>query len=161
MIAWFEQTFFWVQVISAFVSLVLTVAIIYLIVHLDYFGDHRDYKWRVWRMAKSEKKHTLKQWQLILEKITHHNPEAWTEAFKSADAILNEVLKSAGYHGRTIDERLIGVAEENVSGATELKRVRKEVFGIIDNPMQVLEHAKAKEALRAYRHVFRQFGIIE
>lgn len=152
---------FWIKMISAVVSLILLVAVIRLIVVIDYFSDKRDYGVRILREETSEKKRSSKQWKEILSLVSTHKPEAWKDAVYKADEMIDEVLKAAGYLGTSLDERLMKVDVSQIPNIDEIRKVRKEFFLDIDDPLREVTLSETKALLRLYRDLLRGFGIIE
>jgi len=155
------ESLFWLKMASAFISLILLVAVIRLIILIDYFSDKRDYGWRIARGASAEKKRSSKQWKGILELVKKHTPLAWKEAVQKADAMVDEVLKAGGYAGNSIDERLMKIDASQIAHIDEIRRVRKEVFLKMEDEQGMLDLSETKKLLRLYRDVLRQFGMIE
>lgn len=155
------ESLFWFKIASAFISLILLVAIVRLIIVIDYFSDKRDYGWRVARGTLAEKKRSSRQWKQILELVKKHNPLAWKEALQKADEMVDEVLKAGGYSGSSIDERLMKIDASQISHIDEIRRVRKEVFLKMEDEQNALELSETKKLLRLYRDVLREFGMME
>lgn len=156
------ENFFWIKIISAAISLIFLIGIIWLAVRIDYFSGKRTYGLEVLQSSGNVyRKKTLKIWKEILKKVASSNPMLWKEAVKEADAILNEVLKVSGYRGKNIEERFLQVTSAQVSNIEELKLLRSQLMPLVMDENSFLELSRVKEILRSYRQAFRQFGMME
>ena len=161
LVNWFSQNFFWIQATSLTLSLILFVAIIYLVIKIDYFSDRREYGWEVMDIVNTYKKRTLRAWKKIIEKITSLDPKLWFEAVKEADVILDEVLKSSGYLGKSVEERLSKFSPSETFNMEALKEKRREFFSLFSEESVDVDVVKAKELLREYRSALQQFGMLD
>ena len=55
---WFLGNFIWFQIASILLSIVLVVAIIRLMMKIDYYSGKREYGWEIWKLEGLEKKKT-------------------------------------------------------------------------------------------------------
>lgn len=101
------------------------------------------------------------KWERVIAHLNSANAADWRLAIIEADVLLDELLKSAGYHGETLGERLKSVERSDfltIDNAWEAHRVRNQVAHQgADFP---LNEREAKRAIALYESVFKEFKII-
>lgn len=98
-------------------------------------------------------------WNRIEEKIKPGTESDYKLALIEADSLLDQLLKSIGYKGETLDDRLRQITPVNLSTLEELKTVHKVRNDIIRDPNYQLSVEKAKEFLSIYKKTFEELEI--
>jgi len=160
MLASFAPLFFWIRVVSAVVSFILLGGIVYLIMQIDYFSDRREYGWRIWRGKKGEKKRSLRKWKTILEDVASGDASRLTNAVLTAQGLVGETLRVAGYKGASFGELLHSVSETDVPCIVETRRMYKDISEYIEKKEE-LSRQDVKALLRLFREILRQFGVVD
>ncbi len=158
---WFVINFVWIQIASILISTLLIVAIVRLIIKIDYFSDRREYGREIWKIKELRNIKLKELWKTTLKMISQPNPEKWKAALIAVDDFFDDTLKAVGYLGSSEVERLSKVEKEKISNIDDLKKIHLEILQLRAEENSVLDHEKAKEYLRAYRQAFRQLGYME
>lgn len=95
-------------------------------------------------------------WNKIEEKMKSGVQSDYKLALIEADGLLDQILKSIGYEGENLDERLSKINPTNLSTLEEIKNVHKIRNDIIRDPNYQLTPEKAGEILSAYRKTFEE-----
>lgn len=101
------------------------------------------------------------RWERVISHINSANSADWRLAIIEADVMLDDLLKTLGYHGESLGERLRAVEKSDMltlDNAWEAHRVRNQVAHQgADYP---LSEREAKRAVALYESVFKEFKII-
>ncbi len=151
----------WIPIISVVVSFFLLYKIVSLAIKIDYFGDKRNYGWKIMKTAKYQKIKGIKIWNLILNYVSQPDPIKWKEAILKADNLMEDILRNSGYKGYDLSELLIQIDSSKISNIDEIKRIRFGIKEILRDEGALLDREKVKEFLREYRQAFRQFGLLD
>lgn len=100
-------------------------------------------------------------WERVIEHINSTNSSDWRLSIIEADVILDDVLKSKGYHGDSLGERLKSVDKSDMltlDAAWEAHKVRNQVAhqGADFN----LSERDAKHVIALYESVFKEAKVI-
>lgn len=95
-------------------------------------------------------------WKKIEEKMKSGVQSDYKLALIEADGLLDQILKSIGYEGDNLDERLTKINPTNLSTLEEIKNVHKIRNDIIRDPNYQLTPEKAEEILSVYRKTFEE-----
>jgi|GEM_PF-2318758 len=158
---WFVDNFFWIQIGSTILSIILLVAIVRLIIKVDYYADKREYGWEILKLGNLRQKKLTNLWQRTLKKVAKPNPEEWKRAVFEVDNFFDDSLKGSGYIGGSEEERMAKVGKDKISNIQELIAIHLEITALKAEENSVIEHEKVKEFLRAYRKAFRELGLLE
>lgn len=161
LVNWFVNNFFWIQLASIIISLVLIIAIVRLIIKIDYYSDKREYGLEIWQIKKLRHKKLKKLWKKVLASVVEPDPVKWKEVLIEVDNFFDDTLKEVGYLGESAKERLLKVEKEKISNIQEIIKIHEEIEKIKASDSLFLEHEKFKEYLRAYRQAFRQLGYLD
>jgi hypothetical protein len=101
------------------------------------------------------------KWQRVVSHVNSPNPNDWRMAIVEADIMLDEILKSAGYQGDSLGERLksVDVGDmQNLDAAWEAHKVRNLVAHQGSNYQ--LSERDAKRVIGLYKKVFEEYYYI-
>jgi nitrogen fixation-related uncharacterized protein len=96
----------------------------------------------------------------ILRHVDSNNPNDWKLAIIEADIILDDILKSRGYPGGSLGERLKSIGSGqlgSLNDAWEAHKVRNRIAH--DGADFVLTKRIAQETIQRYQRVFAEFGL--
>ena len=158
---WFAINFVWIQITSILISALLIVAIVRLIIKIDYYADKREYSREIWKIKELRHIKLKELWKATLKLISQPDPDKWKSAVIAVDNFFDDTLKAVGYLGSSEDERLSKIDKEKISNVDEIKKIHLEISQLKSEENSILDHEKAKEYLRAYRQAFRQLGYME
>jgi hypothetical protein len=145
-------------------SAVLVVGIIYAYIRYNQMGDLEtvlvETQEKLWDELYGSGA-SNNRWEEIEQHVTTDNPNDWKLAIIEADVMLEEMLRSAGYAGQTIGDKLKSASPNNfktLDDAWRAHRVRNNIaHGGADF---VLTKKLAQETIVQYKHVFQEFGIV-
>ncbi len=96
----------------------------------------------------------------VIEHIQSEQPNDWKLAIIEADIILDETLKSAGYGGASLGERLRSISPNQlrtIDEAWQAHKVRNQVAHA--GADFVLTKRLAEDTIKQYRRVFAELGV--
>lgn len=96
----------------------------------------------------------------VLKHIASDNPNDWKLSIIEADIILDELLKSAGYAGNSLGERLKSISVnqlQSIDDAWQAHKVRNQIAHAGSD--FVLTHKLAQDTIKQYRRVFHEMGM--
>lgn len=102
-----------------------------------------------------------KQWLAILENADLKPPQSYALAIIEADKFTDSILKSAGYPGEHMADRLEtlnGSEFTTLDGLWRAHRLRNELVHTSDFEVS---HQDTKHALRAYQKFLTELGVLE
>ena len=160
-VTWFVVNFVWFQIGSMILSALLIVAIIRLIIKIDYFSERREYGREIRHLADLRQRKLAQLWKFVLKRAAQPNPELWKKAIYEVDDFFDDTLKAQGYIGGSEEERMAKVNQEIVSNIKDIIRVHAEISRLRSDELSKPDHEKIKEYLREYRKAFRELGLLE
>ncbi|MDP3763119.1 MAG: hypothetical protein Q8Q92_00430 [bacterium] len=101
------------------------------------------------------------KWEKVLKYANSDNASDWRLAIIEADVMLEEFLRTAGYHGESVGEMLKSVDKNEFStldDAWEAHKMRNAVAHS-GQDFQLNEH-ETKRIIALFGKVFREFGVI-
>ena len=101
------------------------------------------------------------KWEKVLKYTNSGNASDWRLAIIEADVMLEELLRTAGYHGESVGEMLKSVDKNEFStieDAWEAHKIRNAIAHS-GQDFQLNGHA-TKHTIALFEKVFREFGII-
>ncbi len=99
--------------------------------------------------------------QDVFKHSASDSPNDWRLAIIEADIILDDTLKSKGYIGNSLGERLKSISPNqlaSIDDAWEAHKVRNRIAH--DGADFVLTKRIVDDTLARYQNVFREFGVI-
>lgn len=155
---WSVYTFF-----AYLICLILIALYIYATIRKEYYEGliERDLRnaERIWdETHRGAGK--VRQLDEIQNHIQSDNPNDWKLAIIEADIVLDQTLKSRGYAGNTLGERLRSITPSqlaSIDDAWDAHRVRNKIAH--EGPDFVLTKRIAEDTIARYMNVFREFGV--
>jgi hypothetical protein len=101
------------------------------------------------------------KWRIILKHINSYNPSDWKLAIIEADTILDGLVERSGFPGETLGERMKNADPgvfRTIKFAREAHFVRNRIAH--DGSSFVLSDRDAKQTIKKYEEVFREFDYI-
>lgn len=111
--------------------------------------------------AAAEESPINPKWEQIQMHLNSKNPSEWRVAIIEADIMLDDLLKSIGYHGDTVGDKLKAVEKSDfttVDAAWEAHKVRNAIAHQ-GADFQINER-EANRVIALFETVFREFKII-
>jgi len=120
--------------------------------------------WGDWKEAQREtpipRGKLISRWKDIQVQIESNNEADWRVAIIGADAVLDEMIKSIGYKGETMGERLKGIKPYQFPSIDDAWRVHKIRNFLAHDPTYRLSREVAKGTIDIYERIFRDLGAI-
>lgn len=157
---WQERVFYF-KVASVMISVVLLIAIIYLIILI-----RRDIEKSFEMIVKSvetptlPKKKITKQWEDILQKLEGDDESSYKMAVIEGDKLLDELLKRIGYKGADMSARLKQLTPAQTPNINELWQAHKVRNRIAHESNFRLTREIARRAVSAYQHAFEDLELL-
>ncbi len=102
-----------------------------------------------------------KRWEIVQKHMASENPAEWKLAVIEADSMLEAMVKKMGYGGSTLGESLKAVKKSDfltLDDAWKAHKVRN--FIAHQGSSFLLSKHQAKEVIRLYEKVFKEFEMI-
>ena len=153
------------QAISAFVSLLFIMGIIYVKFKI---GQMERAKKLETKIKQAEEKKVIRQaasenkkWKKVIEHVTSPNPSDWRLSILEADILLGELLTKMGYKGEGIGEQLKSVEPSDFTSLNEAWEAHKIRNSIAHEGSDfVLSQREAKRVIGLFEQVFKEFYFI-
>ena len=101
------------------------------------------------------------KWEQVQTHLNSKNPAEWRLAIIEADVMLDELLKTIGYHGETVGERLKAVEPSDfvtLEAAWEAHKVRNQIAH--QGSGFEINEREARRVISLFETVFREFQIL-
>lgn len=101
------------------------------------------------------------RWEHVKNLSRSDNPSDWRLAILEADVMLEELLKSSGYHGESVGEMLKSVEKSDfltIEDAWEAHRVRNRIAH--DGASYLLNEREVRHNVSLFENVFKEFKVI-
>lgn len=153
------------QVISAFISLVFVMGIIYAKFKLGQLKRSKNLEEKVKkaeeRKVENKAQNENRKWRKVIDHVSSENSSEWRLAIIEADILLGELLTKSGYKGEGIGEQLKSVEPSDfhtLNEAWEAHKVRNRIAH--DGSEHPLSQREAKRVVGLYEQVFKEFYFI-
>ncbi len=100
------------------------------------------------------------RWEEILRHVDSAKEAEWKFAIIEADKLVDDLLKSAGYLGDTMGERLMSIEKgqmANLDGLWEAHKIRNK---LVHDVNYFLRQAEARKAIQLYENILRELGAV-
>jgi len=153
------------QAISAFVSLIFIIGIMYASFRIGQLK--RDFKLKEKvdsakeKQIKKEEQTDNKKWKRVVEHVSSPNPSDWRLSVLEADILLSDALKERGYQGESVADMLKSASKDNfktLDEAWEAHKIRNSIAH--EGSEFVLSQREAKRVISLFEDVFREFYFI-
>lgn len=151
--------FYYLKILSAFVSVILLIDII-LLMSKRVRTDIRFALYGTPAMRFNKSKY-IPRWDAIQQRLLEGSIVGGKLAVVEADKMLDEALGKLGYAGKNTDEKIEKVKPGQLVGIDELREIHALHQHIIEDPTHDASLAEIKHAIDAYERVLRGAGMIE
>ncbi len=107
------------------------------------------------------KRRQLKAWKHVVSRMRTGDPSNWKLAILEADSVMDEVIKSSGYRGVSVDDRFKQVEPAVLSNSGELQEAHKIRNRVGQEPDFAISKEDALTILRVYKKSFQEFGLLD
>lgn len=158
--AFASHVFAWAQLISFIISGLFMWGIVYV-----YFKNAKlEKRPATPKRGPSEKfksKDVAKDlWFGILQRVQKDTPQDLAFAIIEADKLIDAILKSNGFSGETMAERMKRINPQQLTSIEHLWEAHKIRNDIVHTPGYVVTHELAKKVLRDYEKVLKELEAI-
>lgn len=101
-----------------------------------------------------------KKWERVVKHIESVNPNDWKIAIIEADAILDEMVDSMGYHGETLGEKLKAIEQSDFTTIKKAWEAHKVRNLIAHEASFQMDEREARRVVALYQSVFEEFRYI-
>ena len=102
----------------------------------------------------------VSKWEEIMRHFGSEKEAEWKFAIIEADKLVDDLLKSAGYSGDTMGERLTGIEKVqllSLDGLWEAHKIRNK---LAHDTNYFLRYAEARRAIQLYENTLRELGAV-
>ncbi len=100
------------------------------------------------------------RWQEILKHIESTNEGEWKFAVIEADKLVDDLLRSSGFPGETMGERLVNIDKSQLVSLDRLWEAHKTRNRLVHDANYFLRYAEAKKAVRLYEETLKELGAL-
>lgn len=163
----FPTFFFWLQVVSLFVSFLLVLGIIYSLMRINHIRAKEKERYEgavvAASMAAPVRQMPVRneRWEHVLKLAESDSETDWRLAIIEADIILDELVSRMQYPGETLGEKLKGVERSDfltIDNAWEAHKVRNEIAH--SGSGFVLSRRLVDKTINNFKLVFEEFHFI-
>lgn len=109
--------------------------------------------------AAMPKEKIVSHWKKVEEKMDSDNSSDWKIAIIEADSTLDELIKSLGYVGENMGDRMKRIKPGQFPYLDEAWRVHKVRNFLAHDPSYELRRDVAQRAIDIYKKIFKEFGM--
>lgn len=164
--SFFSAFFFWLQVVSLFVSLFLILGIIYSNIRITYIRKKEREALRTAEVPVSAAETdpvtiVNPRWEHVQSLIQSESEQDWRVAIMEADIMLNDMMTRMQYDGDTLGEKLKSVEKSDfntIDDAWQAHKIRNEIAH--KGNEYILSKRDVDRTVRLYQNVFEEFHFI-
>lgn len=155
-----QMLFFNLKIISIIISIIFSIAIIYLLIKINFFSIQKEnliqaiFK----KTTVLPKRKINKKW---LEILSHIKSKNYKLAIIECDNLLEYILKKMAIKGETMAERLSKINKAQISTIEELKEVHKIRNQLVHDIDYRVSEEIAKKAISIYEKSFKELELID
>lgn len=149
------------QFIGAIATIILFVVWIYLLLKLGVVKKRVENFREMTEVSPVPKRKLLGQWNKIAQRINTNDESQWKLAMIEADSILDELIKSLGYKGETMGERMMKIKPGQFPYLDDAWRVHKARNFIAHDPSYKMSKETVMRAIKIYELIFNEFNVLK
>ncbi len=150
------------RILFSIAAIILIIFIIYSLIRIsEVKTEHHEKMKKILTREPEVAAVTNEKWQKVQEHINSTNPNDWKLAIIDADSILDEMVKSLGYVGDNLGERLKQIQKSDfltLDDAWEAHKVRNKIAHEGSNFS--LDRRESGKVIDLYEKVFKEFKYI-
>ena len=150
-----------IKLVSFFLSLVFGFFLVILIIRINKLYKHTLKTTIDTLIPPAPAKGGLAaKWEEIITHINAPKEIEWKFAVIEADKLMDQVLKSGGYPGETIGERLVNTDKSRLATIDGLWEAHKLRNRIVHDTNLFLRYSEAKQAIELYQKSLEELGAL-
>lgn len=147
--------------VSIFISIVFSLGIIFVLFKITYL--HRKRIFHLVDLVVREEVPEIRKnkWDEIQKKIDSENISDWKMAIIEADSLIDEIVKSIGYKGEDLGERLKSIEPsdfDNLQNVWEAHKVRNRI--VHEGDKFIITKEEVKEVIEKYSKALKELKYI-
>ncbi|MEX0933120.1 MAG: hypothetical protein WDZ74_00055 [Candidatus Paceibacterota bacterium] len=162
----FTAFFFWLQVVSLFVSIFLILGIVYSTIRINHIRKKEKEALKEAEVpvsvAETEPVTIVNpRWEHVLSLVQSESEQDWRVAIMEADIMLNDMMTRMQYEGETLGIKLKSVEKSDfntIDNAWDAHKVRNEIAH--KGNEYILSKREVDRTIRLYQSVFEEFHFI-
>lgn len=158
----FAQLLFRIKLVSFSLSLIFGGLAVYFIVQFRKLVSLKIQRTRL-SLKAMEKAHggaSQSKWEEILSHVDSAKEGEWKFAVIEADKLVDDLLRSAGYPGETMGERLMSIEKGQFLGLEGLWEAHKIRNKLVHDANYFLRQAEARRAIAFYENILKELGAV-
>lgn len=157
----FELIFFRIKLTSAILSFLFGGIAVFFIVKFQQLVGVKIQLARLALRANEPASGGASQskWEEILRHVDSAREAEWKFAVVEADKLVDDVLKSAGYHGETMGDRLMNIEKGQIVSLEGLWEAHKIRNKLVHDVNYFLRQAEARRAVQLYENTLKELGV--
>ena len=100
------------------------------------------------------------RWEEILRHVDSAKEAEWKFAIVEADKLVDDLLKSSGYIGDTMGDRLMNIEKGQIATLEGLWEAHKIRNKLVHDVNYFLRQAEARRAVQLYENTLRELGAV-
>lgn len=150
-----------IKLILIIVSLILGVLFIIVIIKLNgLIGSRPSIAKEIMPPQPAEGGALNARWTEVLKHINSNREAEWKFAVIEADKLIDEILKTAGFPGESLGERLMAIEPGQLASLDGLWSAHKTRNKIAHEPNYFMRHAEAKKAVEQFEATLKELGVL-
>ena len=121
-----------------------------------FLGDAKNFLFPKFFESKSQ----ARRWQKIQDGLETNHQDQWKLSLIDGAAFMDESLKSAGFGGANLEERLQKVTEEDLSNLAALQNSQKVCSDVVHDPNYHLTKSMAKDVINQFSQALAELGVL-
>ncbi len=156
-----SPTFTIIQIISGLITILLIFAYIRLLQKNEVLNKKVGELKEAWQQTPLPKGKIVPRWEKIQKRVESNDEGQWKLAIIEADTILDDVIKSMGYKGETMGERMKKIKPEQFPYLDDAWRVHKIRNFIAHDPGYRMKRDTVEKTIDIYKRIFDQLHVLQ
>lgn len=156
-----EPYLIWGKFASALLSALFLWGIVYSVRKSRLFTQQTDQLLDAFNVKTLPKRRALLAWKQVVRRMHAGGINNWKLAIIEADRIFDEILKLSGFSGETMDDRLKQAEGGQIANLEKLIQSHRIAKRITQDPEFAVDEGLARETLKNYELLFREFGLVD
>jgi len=150
-----------IKLLTTLLSIIFITIIIYAAVRIREVRQREAQDFHVAELAVHDKEKENEQWEVVLTHLNSDIESDWRLAILEADNMLEDMMRTLGYSGEGLGEKLKAVEQSDfttIQSAWEAHKIRNQIAH--DGVKFPLTNREARRVVGLYEQVFQEFEYI-
>jgi hypothetical protein len=149
------------KIIGGLLTVVLSVAIVYLVMKSGAVSDTFDETHRLIAPNKKWYSKFSKKWKKVRNLLKDEHETYWKLAVIEADTIFMNLITSIGYPGKTIEDKLNNIKYDQISTIDEIKKAHNFKNEFVSQPALGINQQQAEEMILIYEKALKELDALD